>query len=502
MSKPKKKSAAKGESPKASKKKAEAKSPTYRIPADSPWANAWKVAAAFGGIGLVASIFGMTSDPDRFAYSWLFAFMTFLAVGLGALFFVLAQHLTGAGWGVTLRRVSEFLMSGLPVFALLFVPVFFNMDRLYPWLEHGEHGEAHEEEHGDGEHGDGEHGDEHGEEAEHGSWLGLGDGTAQAQDPRDPWDMHPDEVAAQAAEHGAEEHGEHHDPEHQLHGEILESKNWFLSRGFFLVRMALYFALWIAMFWFYFSNSTRQDKEKGKLAITKRMELLAPVCTILFGVTLTGAAIDWTMSMEPSWYSTIFGVQYFAVSAVIAHAVIILITMGLRRSGLIGNAVHVEHFHDIGKLLHGFIIFWAYISFSQFMLIWYAGIPEESTYYHLRWWGGGGFLNLSVIMILAGFIVPFFILMSRNAKRNLPVLTFGAAWVAVMHIVQCYWLYMPYAEQTGLVATSLRLHWLDIASLLAVGGIYLAVVFWNMTRYPLIPVGDPRVERALHHEVV
>lgn len=496
MSKPKKSS-------KKKTKKSKPKGPTYRIPADSPWANAWKIAGAFGGLGILACGLGFTSDPHRLAYSWLFAFMCFLAIGLGALFFVLAQHLTGAQWGVSMRRTGELLFSGLPVFLVLFVPILLFSEQLYPWMGH--HGEGHGDEHGE-EHEEGSHeeGEAHEDGDEHGSWMQLGDGTAHAQDARDPWDVHPDE-RDELAGHGEEEHGaegeEHHTAEHQLHGEILESKTWWLNKGFFYARAGIYFIIWIALFWFYFSNSTRQDKEKG-LEHTKRMELLAPASTVLFALTLTGAALDWTMSMEPSWYSTIFGVQYFAVSCVIAHAVIILLTTGLRKAGLLGKAVHLEHFHDVGKLLHGFIVFWAYISFSQFMLIWYAGIPEEATYYHLRWWGGGGFLNLSVIMIIAGFIIPFFILMSRNAKRNLPILTFGAAWVAVMHVVQCYWLYMPYAEQTGLVSTQLRLHWLDIAALLAVGGSYFAVVFWNMTRHPLIPVGDPRIERAIHHEVV
>ena len=485
----------KAEKTEKTEKKAAAtpKGPTYRIPADSPWASAWKICAAVGGGGLAASLFGLTSDPHRFAFSWLFAFMAFLAVGLGGLFFVLGQHLTGAGWGVSLRRTAEFLLSGLPVFAILFIPVAFNFDTLYPWWSH----------HGDGHHEEG-HGDEHGDEhADAAALLGFGDGAARAQEPRDPWDMHPNDVEALNLEHVESDHGEghHDDPEHALHAEILESKTWWLNKPFFVARAVICFVVWIGVFWFFFSNSTNQDKKKG-LAITRRLELFAPVGTILFGLSLTGAALDWTMSLEPSWYSTIFGVQYFAVSCVIAHSVMILISIGLRRSGLLGSAVDVEHLHDIGKLMHGFIIFWAYISFSQFMLIWYAGIPEEATYYHLRWWGGGGFLQLTVVMIVAGFVIPFFMLMSRNAKRNLTVLSFGAAWIAVMHFVQCYWLYMPYAEQVGLVATSLRLHWLDISCVLAVGGLYFAVVFWNMTRYPLIPLGDPRVDRALHHEVV
>jgi hypothetical protein len=181
---------------------------------------------------------------------------------------------------------------------------------------------------------------------------------------------------------------------------------------------------------------------------------------------------------------------------------IILLTMAMRRSGLIGEAVNVEHYHDLGKLLFGFIVFWAYISFSQFMLIWYAGIPEEATYYHLRWWGGGGFKAISIILVLGHFVLPFFLLISRNTKRRLEFLAFGCLWMLVMHVVEIYWLVMPYATQEpdSLVHTALRVHWVDIACLFAVGGIYMSVVLFQMTRFPLVPVGDPRLARALKFE--
>ncbi len=472
---------------KAEQKKGEsAKKPTYRIPPDSPWANAWKLSAVLAVVGLGAALFGMTSDPHRFAFSWLFAFMTFLAVALGGLFIVLGLHLTGAGWGVTVRRSAEFLLSGIPVFALLFVPIALNLEQLYPWM-HLEPEEAGEEA------GPAEH-------EEHGA-LELDGGRAQAQGTHELHDIHPSEwPGAEAAEPG--EH-EVHTPLHREHEETLRAKlgyfHSFGRAGFFFVRAALYFVAWILLAYFFVGWSTRQDKEKG-LELTKRMQRFAPLSTFVFGLTLTFAAFDWMMSMEPTWYSTIFGVQYFAVSAVIGFAVVTLLTMAIRKAGLIGEAINVEHFHDLGKLQFGFIVFWAYISFSQFMLIWYAGIPEEATYYHLRWWGGGGFGGVSVLLILAGFVVPFFLLISRNTKRRLGILTFACVWLAVMHVIQVFWLVMPYAEQTGLVHTSMRVHWLDIACLLAVGGTYLTVVFWQMTRFPLVPMGDPRLARALKFE--
>jgi len=200
------------------------------------------------------------------------------------------------------------------------------------------------------------------------------------------------------------------------------------------------------------------------------------------------------MSLEPTWFSTIFGVQYFAVSMVSSLAVIVLAMHGLRNAGLTGTAVRVDHFHDVGKLLFGFNVFWAYISFSQFMLIWYASIPEETSYYHLR--SSGGWWTFTFGLLVVHFIIPFFFLLSRNIKRRLPLLAFGAAWLFFAHVYEVFWLIMPNATPGELSA-----HWLDVAALFAVGGIYLTAVFFVMSRYPLIPIGDPRLERSLHLEV-
>ncbi|MFK7988675.1 MAG: hypothetical protein AB8I08_21830 [Sandaracinaceae bacterium] len=490
------------------KSKSDEKKLSYRIPTDAGWANAWKIAAVLGGIGAVACALGAMNDPHRFAFSWLFAFMAFLALGLGGLFITIMLNLTAASWGVTVRRTAEMLAIGLPVFAILWVPIAFSTQELYPWATH--HGDDHAEEadeHGEdghGEDGHGEDGHEHEEGEEHGLLDFGSPTTVHAQETRDPEDLHPDERvdhahAAPEGEGDHAEHGEHHDPEHAIHAEIIESKLGYLNEAFFWGRGIFYLLAWIVMAFLFFSWSTRQDKEKG-LALTNKLQNAAPAATIVLGLTSTFAAFDWMMSTEPSWFSTIFGVQYFAVCAVSSFSMVILLTMGLRRAGILGDAVNVEHYHDVGKLLHGFIVFHAYITFSQFILIWYAGIPEEATYYHLRWWGGGGFQNISILLILGHFIIPFLGLMSRNAKRTLPVLAFFCAWILVFHIVEVYWLVMPYAEQTGLVETTLRVHWMDLAALFAVGGIYMSTVLFMMTRHPLIPVGDPRLARSLAWE--
>ncbi|MDX1579426.1 MAG: hypothetical protein R3266_13145, partial [Gemmatimonadota bacterium] len=231
---------------------------TYRIPPDGPWANAWKVAAVFGGVGIAACALGMTSDPHRFAFSWLFAFMCFLALGLGGLFITLMLNITGASWGVTPRRTAELLAAGLPVFVLLWIPIGMSVDELYPWSTH--HGAEHGEEHGDdAEHEEGAH--EEGEGDEHG-WLDLGAPTvAHAQDPRDRQDVRPSEWGELDHEH---EHGEgaahDHDPEHAIHGEVIEAKLTYLDRGFFFARAGIYFLAWILLALAFFRWSTRQSE--------------------------------------------------------------------------------------------------------------------------------------------------------------------------------------------------------------------------------------------------
>jgi hypothetical protein len=227
-----------------------------------------------------------------------------------------------------------------------------------------------------------------------------------------------------------------------------------------------------------------------------KLQRLAPPAMFVFALTLTFAGFDWVMSLEPTWYSTMFGVRVFAASTVLGLAMNVMLCLGFQRTGVVDDEINVEHFHDLGKLMFGFLVFWAYISFSEFMLIWYAAIPEETTYYHHRWdfplWR-----TVSIGLVVVKFIIPFFLTMSRNAKRNLGLLGLGAGWIATMHLVEMYWCVMPYfgnqdvpLSVTGLIT--------DIACMLACVGTYLAVVFKRMLNHPVIPLRDPRLSRALN----
>lgn len=424
--------------------------PTYRLHGN--WEHAWKVAALFAVIGAVGLAVGAGGDERRFAFSYLFAFILFLTLGLGGLFFVLVQHLTVAAWSVTVRRTAEFYASALPVFAVLFLPLIPFFGELFPWMEH--------------------HGAEHGEVA-----------AAPEHEEAPPAGDHAEEPGGTAAP----AHGPHQEAAHHT---IMEKKAWYLNTPFFAGRAVFYFIAWTILALLFFRASTQQDSSKDP-QWTVRMQRWAPVATIVWGLTLTFAMFDWVMSLEPAWYSTIFGVYIFAGSTVAIFALVILTTLGLKSTGQVGDTITVEHFHDLGKMMFGFIVFHAYVGFSQMMLQWYASIPEEVTFYHHRW-HAGGWKGVSMLIVLAHFAGPFIFLMSRHIKRRLHLLGFGAAWMLVMHLVDIYWFVMPNFAPGQFVA-----HWMDLAAVFAVGGVYFAVVFWRMRRHSLIPVGDPRLARAL-----
>jgi hypothetical protein len=426
----------------------------YRVPPHSPWAQAWKMAAILAAVGFVIGGVGYTLDARRFAFSYMVGFVTVLTMGFGSIFFVLIQHLTGAGWSVTVRRVSEFFAAGMIVVPLLALPNLVGLSELYPWWQHGhQESVAHAQEHGGGA-AAGEH--------------------------------------AAASEQAA--HDEHATPQHAQHAATIGKKVPYLNSAFFFIRAILYLLAWLLLGERFFRYSTAQDKT-GDPQWTVRLQRFAPAAAFLFALSITFAGVDWVMSLEPSWFSTMFGVRVFASSAVLGFALNVMMCLGLRRAGIVDREINVEHFHDLGKLMFAFLVFWAYISFCEFFLIWYAAIPEETTYFHHRWdmpmWR-----TVSISLVVIKFIVPFFLIMSRNAKRNLGLLGLGAAWIATMHVVEMYYWVMPYFGTADL-PLSLSGLMTDIGCILACVGTYLAVVFKRMLNHPVIPLRDPRLSRAL-----
>jgi len=272
---------------------------------------------------------------------------------------------------------------------------------------------------------------------------------------------------------------------------ILVGKSGYLNPTFFYVRTVFYLLVWALLAtWFY--KLSREQDSSGERSLSSRRESAAPPATAALGLTITFAGFDWVMSLEPHWYSTIFGVYIFAGSLVSSMAVLSLLVVRLRKAGVGGGLLTVEHQHDIGTFLHGFVIFWAYIGFSQLILIYYANIPEETIFYKHRW--EHGWSTFSMLLFLGHFVAPFLILLSRHSKRSAAGLTIGAGLVLVMHYIDVYWMVMPAFD------TQFNFQWVDIAGLLAPFGLACGFVAYRVLGHPVIPLKDPYIPEALKAE--
>jgi hypothetical protein len=278
------------------------------------------------------------------------------------------------------------------------------------------------------------------------------------------------------------------------HDALLRWKAPYLNVPFFLARAALYFVCWSAIALVYYRRSRSQDAT-GDPAVSVRLRRLAGPALIVLGLTQTFAAVDWIMSLTPHWYSTIFGVYFFAGAFVGFIALLSIVSVAMRRAGLLDTVISAEHLHDIGKLLFAFTAFWAYIAFSQFFLIWYANLPEETIWYKARL--EGSWATVSLLLMAGHFGVPFFFLMGRAVKRRGTTLAAGGAWLLAMHYVDLYWQVMPTLHPGGVRPSAL-----DLAAFLAVGGSVVAAATWLMRRQALVPLRDPRLAESLAFENV
>ncbi len=285
--------------------------------------------------------------------------------------------------------------------------------------------------------------------------------------------------------------------------EILARKRWFLTDGFFYARAAIYLIVWSLLARFFYSRSTKMDETTDPAVrdnLTRSMWRMAGPGVLLWALTLSFAAIDWMMSLQPHWYSTIFGVYYFAGAILSFFSFTMLVALGFQRAGILKDAITAEHYHDIGKLVFGYTVFWAYIAFSQFMLIWYANIPEETIFYLVRVHGGWEWISYG--LPIAHFGVPFFFLLSRQIKRNKKLLAVGAVWMLVMHMIDLYWLIMPNfgAHGEGSHESHLAIAWTDITAIVGIIGAFLAVFGFFLKKNKVIAINDPRLPESLAHE--
>ena len=273
---------------------------------------------------------------------------------------------------------------------------------------------------------------------------------------------------------------------------LLQWKAPYLNVPFFLIRAALFFGIWSFIALLYYRSSRAQDAT-GDPAVSARLRRLAGPGIIVLALTTSFASVDWIMSLTPHWYSTIFGVYFFAGSFVGFIALLSVVAVAMRGAGLLDTVISAEHLHDIGKLLFAFMVFWTYIAFSQFFLIWYANLPEETIWYRERM--EGSWMTVSLFLMAGHFVAPFFYLMGRPVKRRGSTLAIGGAWLLAMHFVDLYWQVMPTLHPEGFSPSLL-----DVAALLAVGGCFVAAASWLMRRHALVPLRDPRFAESLAFE--
>jgi len=270
---------------------------------------------------------------------------------------------------------------------------------------------------------------------------------------------------------------------------LLEGKSAYLNIPFFIIRMVAYFAIWTLLGRHLYKLSLKQDVEHSDSLLRGAVKASAPGM-ILFAVTITFFSFDLLMSLDAHWYSTIYGAYIFAGSFLSFLSFITLYVILLRKRGILADTVTLEHFRDLGKLIFAFLIFWGYMAFSQYLLIWYGNIPEETVWFLHRW--DGNWKIISLVLVFGHFVIPFFVLFPMEIKKNMPVMMVMTTWILIMHWVDIYWLVMP-----DFLSHGIHISWMDFSTLIGIGGIFI----WRFLRLnyskPLVPVNDPRLESSI-----
>lgn len=271
---------------------------------------------------------------------------------------------------------------------------------------------------------------------------------------------------------------------------LLQHKQPYLNVPFFVARTAFYLLLWSVLAWLLSRWSERQDAT-GDYRFARKMQALSGPGVALYVLSMTFASVDWLMSLEPHWFSTIYGALLIAEQVLGALSLLVAVAVLLSRSSPMKEALTVDRVHELAKLLFAFVMVWAYFSFSQFLIIWAGNLPEEIPWYLRRL--ESGWLWVALLLWILHFALPFILLINRKVKRNPPAVARIALLLAVMQIVEAHWTTAP-AYENGVA-----FHWLDLAAPVGIGGIWIWAWFAQSRRRPLLPVGDPHLEEAFEH---
>jgi hypothetical protein len=359
------------------------------------------------GAGFALLVLGLLLDPRRTWFAYLAAWTFAVSVSIGALILLMTGHAAKASWMVVTRRLSESVAGVLPLNVLLFVPLCFALEQVYPWV------------------------------------------------------LHPD-----------------------------AHKGRYLSTTFFVARSAGYFTVLLTI-GALLRRWSRANDERPTMVRVHRMRALSGGGLPLVALTVTWASFDWTMSLQPEWSSTIFGLYFFAGAFVSAIALVgMMLSLVHLKSAARATA---DHGQALGRLLFAMIIFWAYMAFSQLLIYWIGDIPDEVTFYGVRTYRS--WTAVTYLLACGHFVVPFFLLLNRRYKRRPDYLAAVSAWVFFMHYVDVYWLVLPVCDRLGF-----HPHWADLGAVLFLGGLSCA---WIVRRYASaapLPLYDPGLAEGLEYE--
>jgi hypothetical protein len=272
---------------------------------------------------------------------------------------------------------------------------------------------------------------------------------------------------------------------------LLQQKTLYLNVPSFWIRAAIYFVIWILVAHFLSKWSLEQDRTADS-SLTRRLRMLSGPGIVLYGLTVTFSAIDWAMSLEPEWHSTIYGMVFMAGQGLQALAFVIIVSYLLARRGPPATVALPSRFHDLGNLILTFLMLWTYMAFSQFLIVWAENLTDEVPWYLRR--TAGGWQGIGIALIVLQFALPFVLLLSRMIKRSAPMLALVALLILFMQLVNLFWLIAPTFHPAAL-----SLHWLDVMTPVGIGGIWIAMFVRQLQGGSLVPLHDPRLEGAVEH---
>lgn len=379
-----------------------------------------------GGVGMFIMLMGWILNVPNFYQGYLVGWLLAVSFAAGGLLIVCIHNLAHGGWGFLLRRIGEASALTIIPVMLLFLPIMFSLDKVYPWALRG-----------------------------------------------------PDGLSMY-----------HTDP-------VVGEKLHYLNHGFYWLRYILISVIWGGAALLFHQYSVKQD-QTGDMKWRRKMRFIAGPMALVYVLTITVGSVDWIMSLEPAWFSSIFGVM------VASGHMLTMLTFGILFLGWLSkwepvkHALTVERQHDLGKLLFAFVVFWTYIELSQFIIYWHANLPEEITWYMNR--QAKGFNGLSWLLFMSQFAIPFLVLLSRGTKRNRKALMGVAGFLLFMRFVDIYWMVAPsiqmpetremYPAATRAMA-GIPFHLLDIVGPVAFAALWFGLFLKNFRARPYLPVNDP-----------